>query len=381
MTSRIRVLQISLVLLAGVSLSAKQAEADPVPASGAAPLYVGAIAAHAAVGSAVYEALLTHELPDWKDEATATSGSFTHQCGASVELRVIGFHNRNLLLIALKNETAQSVLLRLDELEMHFSTGRTRIPDFDSASGEREVKPQGRVFGAAPFPNKADFKDADWIDVKIPLAGTAPCTIQARLQRNVATAPHEETFTERTAFEMVFGGGSSFWRAGNLASLGVPSVSLEAQIEGYLSLRHGYFLRFLWEGFGGGNAGVLAPALNGLSGSPGLRAVSVMAGYSHRIPLGERWFVFLGGGAGLYSFLYSVLNTSGVAVGGESDTLVLNARASVAFRFLKVTRGFWRGNYYVDLAIYDQVLPFGAVGSVPASGNAFGATLGLRLGG
>lgn len=369
---------IALLLLGCMPLSGHAAGGDGVTAT----IFIGALAGYTAVGAAAYEGLLARELPEWRDDATETTAALIHQCGVSAELRLVGLHNFNMLLFSLKNESTTSVELHSDDIEMAFSNGRSRLPNFDSSPGIVEIKSGWRVFGGAPFPNKLDFKDADWIDVKIPMRAATDCTMSVRLKRNPARPPNAETYTERTALEIILGGGLPLWRAGAMSQLGTPSFSFEAAMEGYWSLHSGLFMRFMLEGFSGGNATTLAPYTSGLTGSPYLRSYALSAGYTHRWALGDRWFIFAGAGLGLYTYLYDMRDTSGNVGRGEADTLFFQARASIAFRFLKVTRGVWRGNYAIDLAVFDHALPFASTGgSIPSTGNSLGATLGLRMGG
>ncbi len=377
-----------LLTLAFAGLLPTQAFAQRLYPEEPAPQMIGALSNMTSMGSQAYEGMLHFELADWKDNATHTSARLVSGCGVAAEARVVGFPERNMLLFLIKNTTDKPIEFFADEISVEFSTSLRHNPQYDFAQGKVLLEPGKVVYGAVPLQDKYDFKEAQWFKADFPFATTPtatapdqkPCMLTARIERNLSVPLLEESYLQRTQWEFGAAFGTTALRLGPVSQLGVPAVTLSFFSDVYFSQRHGVFFRIFWENFGGGNQTVFTPIQGGYSGSPTLQAISFSAGYSHRIRLGERWFVYAQGGLGIYGYLYTEWNASGVTVRTRSDQFTIDLQGAIAYRWLNIGRGLFRGSYFVDLTLFNRTLPFAAIETLGANGNVTGALVSFRWG-
>lgn len=372
-------MKILVHILLMLHLIVPPAKAQGGQAVDAAVVFVGALAGATAITATGYYGWIAKEVKDWIDPETGTTAALNSQCGLAAEARLLRNNRANYLFFALKNENAETRVLKPEEIRIIFPNGRERLATVQQYSQHSEIKPHWRVIGLAPFPEKHEFKNQDSLIVEIPLyaQGDEPiCTVTVPMKRNPSVPTDERTTVSYTVMDMTFDLGAVAFRSKNLNELGSDRFSMSLNIYGYPALHHGFYLGVGFEDYGGDQNKLRATTGASLSGTTNLSGAILSAGYTYRAFLGRHWSLSTDLGPAYYGL---TLYGGGRSAYDEGYFAGI-ARLNLDYRFARVLSGFFFGDYAVGLSVYDYWIFNGSFGTLPASGSSLGAALRLRIG-
>ena len=360
-----------LVTLVGMGFIIPQSDvrADNVGSAAATILLVsGAVVA---THVSFFESILAVDLEDWKNTQTGETAKLVRQCGILGEVRLIGNHRVNGVFLGLKNTTSEDKLIKPAEIRAKFSDGKERLVGFVENTPPTELKASWRVLGVAPLPAKSDFKHQSSVEIQIPIhdkSGKEECVLSAFIQRDPSVPENPETSVEFTRFDLGIGFGAPLFKLGNMKNLvsGFP-MDLDLDMYFYSSIRHGYFLTIMMNGFGGGSYSQAFPFTGALTDqNPAFTGYGLVFGYSYRNALGDRSMLSFDIGPELYYFGYQT------AAGRTYSSAFLSAfgRVNYDYTFSRVKGGIFHGDYSVGVSLAETWLPTGSISSVNVDGHS-----------
>ena len=327
------------------------------------------------VGAAAMGGAGLDDLPEWSYKETGTSARLISGCGLEGEVRLVGNNAYNFVWILLRNNSSRSVMVDYDKIRLNFLNGRNRLAAFPYRFDAVEIKSSNTVPALVPFPSKDDFFGAIGLTIEIPVS---ECTLQVAMKRNLEVKEVERSSKSTTSFLMTMGFGATATRTGDVSSIGASAFVFDISFYGYPGTHHGFFVGLNADTFGGGNPVTFAPVTGSTTANPALSLLNIPFGYSFRVNLHERVGFSYDIGPTVGIFAYDIVSSREKQ---SAASLGLFQRLNLNWNITRVRDGVWRGDYSLGATAFHSYLPWGAIGSVSASGHNVGWLITLGLGG
>jgi hypothetical protein len=349
-------------------------------ATGADPVLAGAIAAGAASSaqSAPAHPLQGRPLEGWVDARTGSSGRLNIACGVVSELTLTASGTKTFVNLTLANESLSTVVLLPTESTARFSSGLSRR--LRSADGSDVALGSGWTTHLVfMFPDKADFKGQDWVEIGLRFAtgtGGATCASTTRLDRDTTVAAAPGSYVAHSLLEIQFSGGARFATTGGLRAVAAPVGSaVDFGFAWYPWLRHGFLADIVLDGYGARGATLIAPAL--LLGQPRLSGAGLFVGYSVRAYPAAWLSLAYQPSVGPYGL--ELIDGPNGPSKATSGVLALRERLRVSARLGAIADGT---EFSFTLSLVHLFLPYGSMGAVhDVAGHTLSGLISFVVGG
>lgn len=369
-----------LVLLSLVIAPRTLAQKEAASAALSAAVMGGGI--HA-LSRAHYQNFLKSELEDWKDSATGMTTKLFNQCGVSFELRAMGNRRSNFIYFVIANETEKDLVLKPNEINAEYSSGRLRRLKTPFRTNDLEIKKNWVIRGIFNLYDKVEFKNLDSIDVKIPLylgnASKEYCVLEGTLSRNKKVPQDPDTYIRSLTFDLALKYGPNIVSSGEAKGYYENKGVFGLDIDMYFWRKHGIHLGFLRADMHQRNIDEFKEETE--SDDVKLSEFYTMVGYAGHHQHNSKWFSFWNLGLGNYSLenIAPVKDGNVKKVIEQSQTSYY-ATYELGYSFFSEEQGIWNGDYLVGAALMYRMIPEFEVGDIEMSGSNVSLLFSFRMG-
>lgn len=328
------------------------------------------------VNEAFYQNWISSEMKTWKSDSTGTTTRLYNSCGMNVELRILSSRRSNSIFIAVQNPTKDSVVLKLNHMQVKYSTGRTRTYSSYFQISDKKIESGWWTGGYFPLERKKDIKGADSIEVFIPLIiQDKECVAKGTLYRNESAPDNYEDYTRILSLDLSV-------RFGMISNLSNGSENLYGKSASSFAFDIGFY-PWNYHGF---HFGIQRTDVDksiseqvridrGLTKTPDLYDSTLFLGYQGYNDLNEKWTLFWN--AGYFSITLEESGTDDDDFSSES-TSSYYLGTELDYVLARKESGPFQGDYFIGFGINYRKIPKVDVTSIKTNGDSLMTFVSLR---